>query len=276
MAAKILVGTCSWTDPTFLASGWYPREANTAEKRLQYYAANFPIVEVDATYYAMPSDKTAKLWVERTPQNFTFNIKAFSLFTNHPTQLRALPKDVRELIPPKEKTNLYYRDIPENVRAMLWQRFADALLPLDSAGKLGVVVFQFPEWFFPGKESFGHIEESRQRLPQYRLAVEFRNGTWVSESRREETVRFLRENGVSYVSVDEPQGFRSSVPPIAEATSDIGVVRFHGRNRDTWEKKGITVAERFNYLYGQDELREWWPRQPTCRKRTLIVSSRST
>jgi len=257
---KILVGTCSWTDPTLLASGWYPREAKTAEQRLQYYAATFPVVEVDATYYAMPSEKTARLWVERTPQDFTFNIKALSLFTNHPTQLRALPQDVRMLIPPTEKNNLYYRDIPEEVRATLWQRFADALLPLDSAGKLGVVLFQFPEWFFPGSDSFHHIEGARQRLPQYQLAVEFRNGAWVSESRREETFGFLRENKLSYVSVDEPQGFRSSVPPIAEATSDIAVVRFHGRNRDTWDKKGISVAERFNYLYKPEELKEWLPR----------------
>ena len=143
---------------------------------------------------------------------------------------------------------------------MLWQRFAEALLPLDSAGKLGVVVFQFPEWFFPGSDSLRYIEGARQHLPQYRLAVEFRNGAWVSESRREETFGFLRENKMSYVSVDEPQGFRSSVPPIAEATSDIGMVRFHGRNGDTWDKKGISVAERFNYLYKPEELKEWLPR----------------
>jgi len=174
--AKVLVGTCSWTDPTLLASGWYPREAKTAEQRLQHYAATFPVVEVDATYYAMPSEKTSRLWVERTPQDFTFNIKAFSLFTNHPTQLGALPQDVRMLIPPTGKNNLYYRDIPEEVKATLWQRFADALLPLDSAGKLGVVLFQFPEWFLPGSDSFHYIEGARQRLPQYRLAVEFRNG----------------------------------------------------------------------------------------------------
>jgi uncharacterized protein YecE (DUF72 family) len=257
--AKLLVGTCSWTDPTLLASGWYPREANTAEKRLQHYATNFPIVEVDSTYYGMPAEKTARLWVERTPPHFTFNVKAFSLLTNHPTQLRALPKDLRVLIPPTAKASVYYRDIPEEVRAEIWQRFEAALLPLDSAGKLGVVLLQFPEWFLPGRDSLRHIEEAPKRLPQYRLAIEFRNGTWVSEGRKDETFRFLRENRFIYVSVDEPQGFRSSVPPVVEATSDIAVVRFHGRNRETWEKKGISVAERFNYLYAQDELREWLP-----------------
>ncbi|MCK4331816.1 MAG: DUF72 domain-containing protein, partial [Dehalococcoidia bacterium] len=153
---NILIGTCSWTDPTLLATDFYPSEANDAEKRLQYYAHHFPVVEVDSTYYSMPAERTARLWVERTPQDFTFNIKAFSLFTQHPTKLQALPKDVRALIPPLEKANLYYRDVPEDVRGMLWRRFSEALLPLDSAGKLGVVLFQFPEWFLPGKGSEKH------------------------------------------------------------------------------------------------------------------------
>lgn len=258
--AKILVGTCSWTDPTLLSSGFYPREANTAEKRLQFYARSFPIVEVDSTYYSMLAERTARLWVERTPEDFVFNVKAFSLFTNHPTQLVALPKNVRMLIPPVEKTNLYYRDVPQEGKALLWQQFRNALLPLDSAGKLGVLLFQFPEWFFPGRDSRQHLLECRDNLPQCRIAVEFRNGVWLSESRKQDTFAFLSENGFTYVCVDEPQGFRSSVPPIAEATSDTSVVRFHGRNKENWEKKGISVAERFKYLYSKEELGEWLPK----------------
>lgn len=258
--AEMLVGVCSWTDPTLLATDFYPREASTAEKRLQHYARNFSLVEVDSTYYSMLTESTARLWVERTPEDFTFDVKAFRLFTQHPAQLQALPKDVTALLPPTDKANVYYRDIPEDVRDLLWQRFSDGLLPLDSAGKLGVVLFQFPEWFFPGKGSIAHLIECKQKLPQYRLAVEFRNGAWLSESRRQETLDFLRENDLVYVSVDEPQGFRSSVPPVAEATSDIAVVRFHGRNNDNWERKGITVAERFKYLYKDEELGEWLPK----------------
>lgn len=258
--ADILVGTCSWTDPTLLASGFYPSWANTAERRLQYYAQSFSIVEVDSTYYSMLSPRTARLWVERTPENFVFDVKAFRIFTNHPTQPAALPKSVRALVPPSDKANIYYRDLAEDAREMLWQQFCDGLLPLDSAGKLGVVLFQFPEWFIPGKAAEEHILECRQRLGQYRLAVEFRNGAWLSEQRREKTFNFLRENDLVYVCVDEPQGFRSSVPPIAEATSDIAVVRFHGRNKENWEKKGITVVERFKYLYSKEELSEWLPK----------------
>lgn len=257
---RILVGTSSWTDPTLLESGFYPPAANSPEKRLQYYASLFSLVEVDSTYYAMPAEKTARLWVERTHEDFVFDIKAFSLFTTHPTQLRALPKDLREMLLPRGKTSLYYKDVPEEIRAELWERFASALLPLDSAGKLGVVLFQFPDWFLPGRTSWMHIMECREKLPQYAMAVEFRNGLWLSEGRREETFRTLRQNSLTYVVVDEPQGFKSSVPPAVEATSDMAVVRFHGRNRENWQKKGITAAERFKYLYGREELEEWLPR----------------
>ena len=255
----MLIGTCSWTDPTLLATDFYPREANTAEKRLQHYAHQFRLVEVDSTYYSMPAERTAKLWVERTPEDFVFNIKAFSLFTHHPTRLQAFPKDVRALMPPLEKANLYYRDMPEDIRGLLWQRFGEALLPLDSAGKLGVVLFQFPEWFFPSKASKEHLVECKRKLRQYRLAIEFRNGAWLSGSESRDTFDFLRKNGFIYVCVDEPQGFKSSVPPVVEATSDVGVVRFHGRNKDNWVKKGISVAERFKYLYSKEELGEWLP-----------------
>ena len=135
-----------------------------------------------------------------------------------------------------------------------------ALLPLDSAGKLGVVLFQFPPWFYLGAQQCDYILSCRERLSQYRIAIEFRHNSWVNEKNREGTLIFLRDNGLPFVCVDEPQGFDSSVPPIVEATSDIGLVRFHGRNRETWEKRGISVAERFNYLYSQEELREWVPR----------------
>jgi uncharacterized protein YecE (DUF72 family) len=257
----VLVGTSSWTDPTLLKSGWYPREARTPELRLQYYASQFPIVEVDSSYYALPAEKTARLWVERTSAGFVFNIKAFSLFTRHPAQVRALPRDIRDALPQKarEKARVYEKDIPEDLKKEIWKRFEDALLPLDSAGKLGLVLFQFPEWFLPSSDSRDYILSCKESLPQYRLAIEFRNGSWLSETNRERTLSFLRENNLVYTCVDEPQGFRSSVPPVAQATSDIAVIRFHGRNKESWERKDISVAERFQYLYSTAELEEWGP-----------------
>lgn len=259
--ARILVGTCSWTDPTLLASGWYPREVNTPEKRLAYYAQHFPIVEVDSTYYALPSERNSALWVKRTPPDFTFNIKAFSLFTQHPTPPTALPKEVRGALGTQaEKGNLYQKDLPGEIQDLVWSMFEQALLPLDSAGKLGAILFQFPNWFFPRHDNLEYILTCQERLSQYRIVVEFRNGAWVNEKHRDETLGFLRQNQIPYVCVDEPQGFRSSVAPLAESTADLAVVRLHGRNRENWEKKGITATERFRYLYSKEELGEWAPK----------------
>jgi len=259
---EILIGTSSWSDRTLIESGlFYPKEAGTPEKRLRFYAEHFPLVEVDSTYYALPSERNAALWVERTPAYFTFNVKAFSLFTQHPTPTSALPKDIREALPGDAglKERLYQRDLSQDVVASLWQRLFSALLPLDSAGKLGVVLFQFPPWFYPNEENRRYILACKERLAQYPLAVEFRNGAWLSGREVDRTLNFLRDNTLAFVCVDEPQGFRSSVPPVVEATADVSLVRFHGRNRENWEKKGISVAERFAYLYTPEELQEWVP-----------------
>ena len=155
------------------------------------------------------------------------------------------------------KRKVYLEDIALDEA---WRRFERALLPLDSAGKLGVVLFQFPPWFSAGDEPRRYILTCRARLPQYRIAVEFRHSSWLNEENAVRTLNFLRDNDLPLVCVDEPQGFRSSLPPMAEATADIGVIRFHGRNSETWEKGGISVAERFNYLYSEAELGEWLPR----------------
>ena len=215
MTARILVGACSWADKTLVDSGWYPREAKSPEERLRYYAEQFPIVEVDSTYYGLPSERNAALWVERTPDDFTFDIKSYALFTHHPTAVRSLPKDMREALPPalQGKRNLYYRDAPPELRDELWSRFNSALLPLDSAGNLGTVLFQFPPWFLPGRDSADYILEAKVRLGQYTMAVEFRNDRWLSERNQERTLKLLTDNAIPYVCVDEPQGFRSSVPP---------------------------------------------------------------
>ncbi len=260
---EILVGTSSWTDPTLIESGrFYPPSAKTAEARLKYYASQFNIVEVDSTYYGLPNEKTAGLWVERTPPNFIFDVKTFRLFTQHPTPQVALPRDIKMGLPREvaEKSNLYLRDLPRELVDELWKRFESALLPLDSAGKLGVIMFQFPSWYYPGNEQRDYILSCKQRLPQYRIAVEFRHNSWLNDKNRERTLKFLVDNDLPFVCVDEPQGFKSSVPPVAEVTSDIGIARFHGRNAEMWEKKGIPTVARFNYLYSDEELNEWAPK----------------
>ncbi len=269
--SNILIGTCGWTDPTLIKSGrFYPSEAKTAEERLQFYAQNFPLVEVDSSYYGLPAERVAGLWAERTPEDFVFDFKAFRLFTQHPTPPNTLPKDIRDTLGLSAKggRNLSLRDLPEEVVGDLWHRWNQALLPLDSAGKLGVVLLQFPPWFFPTRESRDYILRCQQWLGQYRAAVEFRHHSWFNERNLERTIRFLQDNKLPLVCVDEPQGFASSMPPLALATADLSMVRFHGRNTQTWEKKGISAAERFDYLYSEKELGEWLPRIQTLSAQT--------
>jgi uncharacterized protein YecE (DUF72 family) len=257
---RIRVGTCSWTDPTLISSGrFYPPPARSSEARLQYYSTQFDIVEVDSTYYSMPGESTSYLWAQRTGEDFIFDIKVFRLFTQHPTPLNSLPKDMRQNLPPAshEKANLYYRDLPSQLTDELWRRFAASLLPLDTVGRLGVVLFQFPPWFYPGSQQLDYILFCKEKLAQYRLAIEFRNSAWLSEKNMSRSLEFLRSNDLPFVCVDEPQGFKSSVPAIAEATANLGLVRFHGRNTGMWERKGIKPVDRFNYLYSEEELTPW-------------------
>ena len=257
---RIWVGTASWTDPTMTAAGvFYPTGATSAEERLQYYAATFPLVEVDATYYALPAATTAQLWVDRTPPDFTFDIKAHALMTGQGTETKRLPKAIRSELPgpAASKTRIYAKDLPAELLDAVWAAFREGLEPLETAGQLGSILLQYPPWFFPSSENRAAIEDAVERLDGWQPAVEFRNASWLNEKNSERTLRFLRDRGIAFVMVDEPQGFKSSVPPLSAVTSDLALVRFHGRNRDTWEAKGITPAERFRYLYTRDELSEW-------------------
>lgn len=258
---EILTGTSSWTDPTLLKSGWYPKQAKTPEARLVFYAEQFPVVEVDSTYYALPSERNAVLWVQRTPAHFTFDVKAFGLLTGHPVRVDALPRDLREEVA-QDKRSVYAKDLPSSAVSSVWELFRSALMPLHSAGKLGAVFFQFPEWFVPSRANRDYLAALPERLPDYPVAVEFRRKTWMDPPQSaERTLGFLEERGLAYVCVDMPQGFASSLPPVTATTlGDLAVVRFHGRNRKTWKAKGISTAERFNYLYSEEELREWVPR----------------
>ncbi|MFV2115858.1 DUF72 domain-containing protein [Micromonospora sp. LOL_025] len=251
---EIKVGTASWTDRTLLDSGWYPQTADTPEKRLAYYARQFPLVEVDATYYSPPAERTARLWAERTPAGFTFNVKAFSLLTGHPTRVGALYKDLR---PDTGKKNLYPDDLPPQAYEEVWTRFLAALDPLMEAGKLGALLFQFPPWFTIKRDNKQYLLEVAKRCAPLRPVYEFRHASWFDGDNAGETLAFLREHRLAYVCVDMPQGHRSSVPPVLAATADLAVVRFHGHS-DKWTSKDI--HEKFGYRYADRELRDWAPK----------------
>ncbi|MBM4408807.1 MAG: DUF72 domain-containing protein [Chloroflexi bacterium] len=260
----IRVGTASWTDPTMTAPGvFYPRDADTAEERLQFYASRFPVVEVDATYYALPAERTAALWVERTPPDFVFDIKAHALMTGQPTETKRLPKDIRAALPAElaAKARIYNRDLPDELREEIWRRFREGIEPLRAAGQLGSILLQYPRWFFPVSESRDTILEAVRALDGLTVAVEFRHGSWFNEKNAERTVRFLSDHDIALVVVDGPQGFKSSLPLVVAVTSPaLSVVRFHGRRAATWEAQGIPTVERFRYLYDRGELAEWAPR----------------
>jgi uncharacterized protein YecE (DUF72 family) len=255
---QVRVGTASWTDRTLIDSGWYPPEADNPERRLRYYARQFPLVEVDATYYALPAEQTAATWAARTPAGFTFNVKAFSLFTQHPTRVGALPTDLRPAAEQTGKDRIYLKDIDSAVTDQAWQRFLAALEPLSQAGKLGAILLQFPPWFPISRANKEYIVACAQRVAPRRVCIEFRNRTWMTPENQDETLGFLRSNRLPYVCVDMPQGHRDSIPPVVAATDpDLAVVRLHGHS-DKWTSKDI--HERFGYRYSERELGEWAPR----------------
>ena len=260
----IRFGTASWTDPTLIAPGvFYPEGVHSAEARLKYYASLFSAVEVDSTYYALPVARTAELWVQRTPENFSFDVKAFGWMTGHATDAERLPRSLKDALPNEltAKKRLYAKDVSHEIRDEAWRLFAEAVTPLHDAGKLGAVFLQYPSWVRPAAHAPQMLARARRRLGELPIAVEFRHGDWLSPAHRDRTFAMLRDHGMSYVIVDEPQGFASSVPPrIAVTSPGLAVVRLHGHRGETWEKPGVPVVERFRYLYDEKELAPWAPK----------------
>jgi uncharacterized protein YecE (DUF72 family) len=260
--SRVLVGTCSWTDKTLVnETDWYPRRSMTAAERLAHYASQFPIVEADSTYYFPPTPEMSASWVERTPDGFTMNVKAYSLLTGHPTFPHSLWPDLQSEVAAehRDKRSLYAKHLPSDAIEEAWDRFRHSLMPLHSAGKLGAVLLQYPRWFTPKEANREELALARTRLPDFDLCVEFRNARWLADDECDRTFEFLEEQGLAYVCVDEPQGFDSSLPPVVGATSDLAVVRFHGRNTETWTARVPSAAHRFRYRYSEEELREWIP-----------------
>ena len=256
----VLTGSCSWTDKTLVQDAdWYPRKTMSAEERLRYYAAQFPLTEIDSTYYAPPAEQQAALWAERTPEGFRFDVKAYSLLTGHPTRVGSLWRDLREGLDPDvaEKRNIYAKHLDAEAMDEAWRRFEAALRPMHEAGKLGAVLFQYPRWFGPRRDNQAEIEALRDRLPDYRISVEFRSPRWMASERdRERTLGMLEELGLIFVCVDAPSV--SELPRVMAVTNpELFMVRFHGRSDSTWNDTSRSAAERFRYLYKKKELEEF-------------------
>lgn len=260
---KVLVGTCSWTDRTLVKdTSWYPKKSMSAAARLAFYASQFPITEADSTYYFPPSPDLTRGWAERTPEIFTMNVKAYSLLTGHPTRPNSLWPDLRDAIRPEfaDKRNVYSSHLDDDAAEEAWYRFEAALRPLRQAGKLGTVLMQYPEWFTTKKANRQELARIRDRWEDLPVCVEFRSPTWLATPEdRDRTLETLRDLELALVVVDAPSA--SKLTTVVEVTNpDLAVIRFHGRNDETWKKPGTTAAERFRYLYSKPELREWVPK----------------
>jgi len=250
------------------SGGFYPGEARSAEERLRYYAGKFNTVEVDSSYYAIPSVKNVQLWAERTPENFLFHIKAYGALTGHGIDPKNLPGDLADLLPAQEKNKQYiYIKEPDLLRIVAW-KFIETLTPLIESGKLGLIVFQYPPWFRHTSESFEYILTCKEMVKGLRLAVEFRHGSWLAPGKAETMFRFLQEHGITYISADEPQyGSLATIPFLPEVTSELAYFRLHGRNKGNWLKKGIETSLKYDYFYSDDELRSFIPEIRNASKR---------
>lgn len=202
----------------------YP-ESTKKSDMLGYYARLFGAVEVNSTYYAIPSAASFAAMDKKTPAGFEFVVKA------HQDMTHADKPD------------------PGTFRA-----FLDAVQPLRDSGKLGCVLAQYPWAFKATSENAARLRELRERVGDVPAVVEFRNSGWTTE----DAFALLRELGLGFCAVDEPD-LKGLMPPVSASTSKIGYVRFHGRNAQKWWKHN-EAYERYDYLYTEDELREWVPR----------------
>lgn len=261
---EILVGTASWTDPTMVrANVFYPRGVSTSEQRLRYYAEQFPVVEVDSSYYSLPDRGNAELWTERTPAHFRFHIKAHALMTGQPTEVARLPQTLVEELPRDvaSKPKLYAKDLPLELLDAVWTHFIAALSPLQDASKLGGILLQYPRWFIPSPANKDLLAESAARLAGIPATVELRNHMWFdSTTSTQYTLDMLRDLGLTHVMVDGPQGLESSVPAVPGVTTpSLAMIRLHGRRAATWEAAHVPTVERYRYLYSGEQLVEWMP-----------------
>jgi uncharacterized protein YecE (DUF72 family) len=255
MGAAIRVGTCSWADES-LVKHWYPKGVRSSEERLRYYAERFDTVELDASYYRLPEEETVVKWVERTPPGFVFHVKAFAMMTRHPVKLEQLPAELRDAASPDERGRVERPS--RELRAEVFARFHAALAPFREAGKLGGILLQFPSYIVCKPASFEYLRWAKEQLRGDELLVEFRHRSWLDDENRDRTLAFLEELGAANVVVDAPKtDAKNLVPTVLALTSPTLYVRFHGRNASTWNVRGRSAAERFNYLYDEDELREW-------------------
>ncbi|MGD6817299.1 DUF72 domain-containing protein [Metabacillus sp. 84] len=229
----IQIGVTGWGDHDSI----YPDGIKPADK-LKEYSAYFPAVEIDASFYAVQPERNMKKWAEDTPEGFQFIVKAYQGMTGHERG-----------------------EIPFETKEEMFEAFIRSLCPLKAAGKLAMVLFQFPPWFDCKKENVEYLRWCKQRMNDIPCALEFRNQSWFKADVKERTLDFMRSEGWIHSICDEPQAGEGSIPAIPVPTDSIKtLVRFHGRNVHGWNKTGSGEEwreVRYLYLYSREELEEW-------------------
>lgn len=225
----IYVGCTSWGDHPTLYS-----EVTTARDKLFDYSGHFPVVEVDTSFYAIPSPSTVQKWCDETPENFKFIVKAYQGMTGH-----------------------LQEDLPYETKNDMYNAFRACLKTFANNGKLAFALFQFPPWFDCQAKHVKVLHYIRQQLLTEPIAIEFRNQTWFNNEMRDSTLRFLQEQNFIHTICDEPQAGAGSVPFVEAVTSDVGFLRIHGRNVFGWRNIGHGEnwrKVRFLYDYNEEEL----------------------
>lgn len=229
----IYIGLSGWGDHDSI----YPPKSNSKNK-LIHYSAHFPIVELDSSFYAIPPERNSVKWMKDTPDSFQFIIKAYQGMTGHQRG-----------------------EIPYESKEEMFALFKKSVIPYINAGKLAMVLFQFPPWFDCTKDHVAYLRWCRDQMGDMPSALEFRHQSWFSPAFMKRTLDFMKEEEWIHSICDEPQAGVGSIPAVLEATSRLKtLVRFHGRNKEGWKKpaSGENWREvRYLYRYNKTELTEW-------------------
>ena len=252
MAGRILVGTSSWADPGFVKE-WYP-PGMAARDRLAWYAERFEGVEVNFSFYAVPERSTVRRWNEVTPDGFVFDVKVHQLLSRHSARLESLPPELREGV---ETTGRGRVVLTQELERAVARELVHSLQPLEKAGKLGALLIQLTPAFSPREHSLEELDGLLEALRPHSVAVELRHRGWLRDEREDQTLRWFSEREVAFVCVDAPPDDHLTImPPLDAVTRDgLAYLRLHGRNTDGY-LKGKSVAERFGWVYGDEELEE--------------------
>lgn len=223
----IQIGLTGWGDHPDLY-------VSSARERLQDYSAHFPVVELDAAFYAIQPIKNSLKWIKETPENFQFVVKAYQGITGH---LRG--------------------DFPFDSIDEMFELYRQSVMPFKNSGKLSMILAQFPPWFQCTKENVQYLRKVREELKDFEVVIEFRHQSWYSSEYKNSTLQFLKENGLHHSVCDEPQAGDGSIPLVPIATTNKVLVRLHGRNTYGWVNPGNNVKwreVRYLYDYNKEEL----------------------